>query len=883
MADKNLNIKIKGDAKGGLNALDNVSGKINELNARVKKTTAPFTNFKTAAASLAGTLSFVTDTAKKVAAAISECAAAARVQIQAETQLEAAARNNPYLDGSSVKQLKEYAAQLQSVSTAGDEELIPFMAQLAAAGRTQAEIQDIMSAALDMSASGTMSLDSAVRNLNKTYSGLSGELGEANPRIKALTAEQLKGGEAVKIVAEQYKGMSAEVARTTGTSQQLKNAMGDLKEELGAPFEKALGPVRTFFTELIGGWAASAKARREALEREGRIEDGTADSSDYMESAEEAEEELGRIRERLAETRETLFQDYKSEQEYWGREVTGEADAGFQTYLSQLSGLLTKSQERQLTSVQESYRKVAVEYAAQYKKLSDLRKSYDRKSAEEETARRNEADEAAAADEIAQLKKEQDERDSLRASYDETLRQKKEEINQRRINGEEISEEAEAQEMYNTAFAAYIKMMSSKAFEGNSGNYSHEVDARAQIAQWAETGNRISLREQIQDFETELRTAADDARGIVRGQYDIVLETLDSEYQAVISNENLEQDEKRRIQAEYMSARMQVEGAQAKAEKELITQKIAELTGTERTRAEVYEEEQRRILELREETDRSEVLSAKEKTAALMDLDNAYAESRRRQIEEMRSEQAAAFAEATATAQDYIRQFAGITQSVTSLVQQSNESQTDQELAELSERYTDGIISYEEYCDKKKAINRKAAQEQYKLDMWSWTASMLTATADVAAGIAKALAQGGYPAGLINAALLGAAGAVQIATLVANKPHPPSFARGGIVPGNSYSGDRVQANVNSGEMILNAAQQKQLWNMANGARSGSSGVAVNMPVTIHNSTSASVSAKIDRRGLSVMIDDMVNSSMRQGRYTQSMTAAQSKAAGMTYL
>ena len=44
--------------------------------------------------------------------------------------------------------------------------LLPFMAKLAAAGRTQEEIFDVMAVAVDMAASGAMSLDSG-SNLNK--------------------------------------------------------------------------------------------------------------------------------------------------------------------------------------------------------------------------------------------------------------------------------------------------------------------------------------------------------------------------------------------------------------------------------------------------------------------------------------------------------------------------------------------------------------------------------------------------------------------------------------------------------------------------------------------------------------------------------------------
>lgn len=45
------------------------------------------------------------------------------------------------------------------------------------------------------------------------------------------------------------------------------------------------------------------------------------------------------------------------------------------------------------------------------------------------------------------------------------------------------------------------------------------------------------------------------------------------------------------------------------------------------------------------------------------------------------------------------------------------------------------------------------------------------------------------------------------------------FANGGIVGGNSFAGDRVPVQVNSGEMILNKSQQKELFSIANGGGS----------------------------------------------------------------
>ena len=166
--------------------------------------------------------------------------------------------------------------------------------------------------------------------------------------------------------------------------------------------------------------------------------------------------------------------------------------------------------------------------------------------------------------------------------------------------------------------------------------------------------------------------------------------------------------------------------------------------------------------------------------------------------------------------------------------------------------------------------------------MWEWTASFLQATANIAQGVAKALAEGGPYAGPILAALIGASGAIQIATIVANKPKAPSFATGGIVQGSSYSGDRVHANVNSGEMILTEQQQANLWKLANGAERGS-GAVVNMPVNIQNNTDASVKTELSPDGLLILIDRHINAEMAKGTYTQSMNVAQGRAQGASYL
>lgn len=56
--------------------------------------------------------------------------------------------------------------------------------------------------------------------------------------------------------------------------------------------------------------------------------------------------------------------------------------------------------------------------------------------------------------------------------------------------------------------------------------------------------------------------------------------------------------------------------------------------------------------------------------------------------------------------------------------------------------------------------------------------------------------------------------AVVISTLKSvNIPSAGSYSAGGIVPGDSYSGDKLTAAVNSGEMILNKSQQQELFRL----------------------------------------------------------------------
>lgn len=175
-----------------------------------------------------------TDMSKYITAPITAMAgvsvAAANTQLQAEAKLLTALQGR-----SDVQQrLIAQAAELQSRSTLGDEAIIEQQAYLAALGLSEQQIGATIEAAAQLSAALNMDLGSAVKNLGKTFGGMTGELGESIPALKNLTKEQLQAGEAVNYVNQNYRGFAeAAAAIGTGPLTQLKNIIGDIAESFG--------------------------------------------------------------------------------------------------------------------------------------------------------------------------------------------------------------------------------------------------------------------------------------------------------------------------------------------------------------------------------------------------------------------------------------------------------------------------------------------------------------------------------------------------------------------------------------------------------------------------------------------------------------------------
>ena len=137
---------------------------------------------------------------------------------------------------------------------------------------------------------------------------------------------------------------------------------------------------------------------------------------------------------------------------------------------------------------------------------------------------------------------------------------------------------------------------------------------------------------------------------------------------------------------------------------------------------------------------------------------------------------------------------------------------------EINKEYDDADEAAQEEANQKKAqLDYDAAMLKYKMDI---AQGIITGAQTIMGAIAAGWAPpfGNPVLAAAYGGLAGAAVGAQMAVLVNNPPKMPQYETGGIVPGNSWSGDHIMARVNSGELILNRAQQDTIAGQLGGAQ-----------------------------------------------------------------
>lgn len=758
MADGEVKIDTKLDTSGVDKGLKDMKNKLDEAGKTIDAGTKKGKGFadslkgiSSKAVASAGAVAGVAVAVKKTVDALNDCEAAYKVQRNAEIALQQAAKNNPYLNDESVYNLRNFASELQSMSNIGDEQSLQVMAQLAAMGRTEDQIQAIMKAAADMSAVTGNSIQNIAVQLNKTYSGLAGELGEANSAIRALSKEELEAGKAIEIIAQQYNGQAAAMADNT---VQLANAWGDFKENIGRGWNKVTQPVKQFFLDILNDINESTAKTNDLKDASGKRNAGTATSADTKIILDDAQQQLDSTKKAIDETMEIL-----NSEELLAKKV------------QESRGYVTKATyQKSLTALQKRYEE-------QTKTVQKLTEEYNNLSEAEKKAADAAAAQASAEEKAAALKKRDDEAVTYINANTKALQ---EQIKAMQLKASVTGEEIDAGEMYNAYMQSYIDLITK--------------------SNGLVTENNQAAKERLATLQEWAQKAADAAT------------------------------EEERLAA--------AQKAQEEAEK--LLQEVNGLKNL--SYFDEYAKKQEELKQLTEEVNNSEVLSEQQKADAMLEIDEAYAQNKKD-----------LFNNITQEVNGYIQQTADIAKEAGDLMLENLQSQTNTELMELDKKYEAGEMSEEEYYEKQKQIQQKAAREEYKIKMFQWTSSMLAATANIAEGVSKAIAQGGV-AGIVTGALVAAAGGVQLASIIASKPTPPNFYKGGVIGGMNgatMGGDNTYIHARAGEMILNAHQQRNLWDMINGQ--GGRGE-TSLDLTVNNTQSNKVDTQFRKEDGAVILD-----------------------------
>jgi hypothetical protein len=137
--------------------------------------------------------------------------------------------------GGSINGLKRYAAELQRITTFGDEVTLAAMARLAAFTKEDAAIRSLSVAAQDFAAAKGRALVESADLIGRTFATSTNLLMEHGIEVTGAAGSYERLKSIVDAVAASYGGMAKALADTdTGKLDQIANAWGDILEPFGA-------------------------------------------------------------------------------------------------------------------------------------------------------------------------------------------------------------------------------------------------------------------------------------------------------------------------------------------------------------------------------------------------------------------------------------------------------------------------------------------------------------------------------------------------------------------------------------------------------------------------------------------------------------------------
>lgn len=195
----------------------------------------------------------------------SEAIAAANEQASAEKRLETTMSNVAGTTKTQIDGIKTYAAEMQKVTTVGDEVSITGASQLATFQLQADTIKTLMPSLNDLAVAqygvsvSSDQMQSMANLMGKVMTGNVGALtrygvtmNDTQKKILQTGTESEKAAMLVEVLGKNFGGLAEAMANTPeGRIQQLKNAWGDMQEVVGAQLYPVITKLLTYITDRI--------------------------------------------------------------------------------------------------------------------------------------------------------------------------------------------------------------------------------------------------------------------------------------------------------------------------------------------------------------------------------------------------------------------------------------------------------------------------------------------------------------------------------------------------------------------------------------------------------------------------------------------------------
>lgn len=186
-----------------------------------------------------------------IAVGLAKSVKAYGVQEQAIAGLNQALRNQGMFTEQTTKALQDYAAELQKVTTFGDETIIKAEAMFVAFGFEEESVKTLTKSTLDLAAAKGFDLVTAADLVAKSVGSSTNALTRYGIEVTGAAGSTARAASAVENINKLFGGQ-AEVLRKTvlGQFQALGNVFGDLQETIGS----LIAGEGSSLIEVLTGW-----------------------------------------------------------------------------------------------------------------------------------------------------------------------------------------------------------------------------------------------------------------------------------------------------------------------------------------------------------------------------------------------------------------------------------------------------------------------------------------------------------------------------------------------------------------------------------------------------------------------------------------------------